>query len=774
MLAFLPRQCSVMVAAMCLLAGLVAPLWARGDVVSNPDANTLWIEDFDPFESSADSRSGWFAFEPEEIRVEQVTGRVRLREVSEYAGGSIQRILPLAPPDYRYLQIRVTSVDNLSHYFKAWLRLPGRGYPQLGRLPVGVCTVDLGAFPFFAELREMPLDLAIIGPTGRTPSGAVEVDWVRLVKSPVGGLTVGLIDKGEANRVAEIGDSIVFTYTSDQALDQPLEVTCRLASDRSLVRFDSRDCVVLADEGQNGDATAGDGIHTARATITSDATEVTGRMGTVVATTKAAGEPRNASALFALQILPRAWRAAEAASGIGLGEEILRGDFAVSDAHNWRAYDDGWTVYRPKQAGPGAGARETAGLRSFTYDRPRPQGRWISLPLRAREDASLSAGLRPLGGAGSIMLALRFTDPENHYRLRIDRASSIAIDRVCAGWQESLASTRLKDRIATGLARPASVATFTVAGSTLVASIDGRPVLHAHDNTFRHGRAALGLNRLNGQFENVMLRSATLTRPPAEFPWSGVRIRLELRAHDRAFGRDAGTIAVPVVIENQTRRSLGRMAVDGVLISRSIHKCPFAAIAVPELTPESSARFRIRLDAQRYRAGDYWLVVRLRAGGEAVATDAVRLVIGKPIPPERMDVFWWGGANIAEEIRAVAGAGVTVMHEFGRRSPELWTLGCRLGLTYYSYPPSVASAPARLKGAFENPKAGAHAVRVDELDPAFRDWAIKTAQSHARAWRSTRRLRYMLLNTEIETLVCPNLSEAAQARYRERVGFPRA
>ena len=31
-----------------------------------PDPNTHWIEDFDPFEAAADSRAGWFAFEPEE------------------------------------------------------------------------------------------------------------------------------------------------------------------------------------------------------------------------------------------------------------------------------------------------------------------------------------------------------------------------------------------------------------------------------------------------------------------------------------------------------------------------------------------------------------------------------------------------------------------------------------------------------------------------------------------------------------------------------------
>ena len=371
------------------------------------------------------------------------------------------------------------------------------------------------------------------------------------------------------------------------------------------------------------------------------------------------------------------------------------------------------------------------------------------------------------------MLALRFRDPRNHYRLRIDRASQIAIDRVCAGWQESLASAKLKERIVTGLARPASVVTFTAAGATLLASIDGRPVLHAYDNTFTAGRAALGLNRLNGQFENVTLRSVTLTEPRADSVRAGVRLRLVLRAHDRAFGRDAGSVAVPVTVENQSSRSMGPTTLHASLISRTIHHHPFAEVAIPELARETSTKTTFRLDARRFHSGSYWLVARLRAGEEVVATDARRLLIGKPVPAERMDVFWWGGANIAEQIEDVAEAGVTVMHEFGRRSPELWELGCRLGLTYYSYPPSVERAPAAIKETFENPKAGAHAIRVDELDPAFRDWAIKTARSHARSWRSNRRLRYILLNTEYETRSYPNLSEAAEARYRERLGFAR-
>lgn len=741
---------------------------ARCDLTPNPDPGTLWIEDFDPFETNADSRGGWYAFEPEEISAEQAGSTVRFREVSEYAGGSIQRILPLGDAAYRYLQIRITKVENPSHYFKAWLRLPGHGHPQLGRVPRGLGTIDLSAFPFFGEIREMALNLAVIGPTGRTPSGGVEVDWVRLVRKPFGGLTARLIEADNANGSAEIGDSLEFSYTADQPVTEAVRVTCHLAENETPVRLAELDHVDLADDGRNGDAAAGDGTFTGRVTITPEAAELSTGKGTVTATTEVAGEPRSVSLPFAFDILPAAWRAAAAARGVAVGDELFREDFAVSEAHDWRAYDSGWSVHRPRE-----GTQETSGLRNATYDRPRPNGRWIALPVAPQQNASLSAGLRPLGGSGPSMLALRFQDPDNHYRLRIVSTGEIRIERVRAGWQESLAVTKRPSNTIAAGDRGAPVATFTVAGPVLIASIDGQPVLHAYDNTFTEGSAALGLNRLIGQFENVVLRTAALTQPPAGFAWPKVRLALALRDHDKIFDRDAGTVRIPVRIANASTRKLAPMSVDASLISRSIHTHPFAEVSIPELAAQTSTTITIPLQAHRFRSGSYWLVVRLCSGDATVATDAARLVVCKPIPAERMDVFWWGGANIAEQIRDVAEAGVTVMHEFGRRSPELWELGCRLGLSYYSYPPALNAAPAAIRDAFENPKAGGHAVRVDELDPAFREWAIQTAQSHARAWRANRRLRYVLLNSEYETRTYPNLSAAAEARYEKRLGFAR-
>ena len=367
------------------------------------------------------------------------------------------------------------------------------------------------------------------------------------------------------------------------------------------------------------------------------------------------------------------------------------------------------------------------------------------------------------------MLALRFSDPENHYRLEIAGGSTVAIVRVRAGWQETLAKTKLTESLGGGGGKPAPLVTFTAAGSTLVASVGDRPVLHAYDNTLRDGRAALGLNRLNGQFETVTLRSATADRDAQV----GVSVDLALRERDRAFGRDAGSITVPVVIANASTRPGEPLELTATLVRRSLYEDPVGTVPVPEVAPDSSTRVTIPLAASRFRSGRYWLVVRARAGDEVVATDAVRIEIGKPVPPERMDVLWWGGANIAEEVAAVADAGVTVMHEFGQRSPELRALGCRLGLSYFSYPPALRTAPDSVTENFQNPHAGPSTVRGDELDPVFREWALETARSHARAWRSDPRLRYVLLNSEYETHAYPSLSDEAEARYEERLGFPR-
>ncbi len=752
-----------------VLAAMLGATFALADVTHNPDANTLWIEDFDPFESATDSRAGWFAFEPEEISAEQLDGLVRFREVSSYAGGSIQRILPLGAPDYRYLQIRVAQVESPEHYFKAWLRLPVEGNPQLGRMDAGINTVDLSRFPFSDTLDEIPLDLAVIGPSGRTPSGAVDVDFVRLVKAPLGGLTIELEEAGEANGVAEISDTLIFGYTADGPTDGPIAVTCRVAADGSVVRLTDRDEVLLTDDGQGGDAAAGDGVFTGRATITPDATELAARPGTVMASAEVGGEARNACALFGISILPAPWRAAQVAEQIAVGEELLREDFSTSDALTWRAWSDGWSVTRPAD-----GDTEPGRLGNQTYDAPRTEGHWIAPPTGLVADAALSAGLRPQGGAGPIMLALRFSDPANHYRLRIESGTQVTIDRVCGGWQEVLARTTLPESIRRPADQPAPIATFIAVGSTLIANLDGRSVLHAYDNTFTTGRAALGLNRLNGQFEHVALNAASASGPPADFAWEGVQVRIGLRERDRAFDRGAGSVRVPVTVENATAGAVGPLDLAATLIRRSLYTDPVAEVRVPEIAAGESADVRVPFAAQSFRAGDYVLVVRLRAQGETVATDAIPIVIGAPIPQERMDVLWWGSANIPAQVRDVAAAGITVIHEGAQRTPDLLTLGYRLGLTYYSYPPSIrGKAPPTLSESFENSHASARALRLDELDPDVREWALTKARAHARSWRRNSRLRYVLLNSEYEGHSYPNLSAAAEARYRESLGFRR-
>lgn len=744
-----------------VLAALICVAPVIADVTPNPDANTLWIEDFAPFESAADSRAGWFAFEPAEISAEQADDTVRFREISRYAGGSIQRILPLGNHEYGYLQIRITRVENPDHWFKAWLWLPAEGNPQLGRMDEGINTVNLGRIPCFDKIDEIPLDLAVIGPGGSTPSGAVDVDWVRLVKQPLGGLTVELEQGGEVNGLAEIGDTLVFTYVPERPVEGQIAVTCRLTGNDSAIRLSEDEQILLTPDGQ--------GTFSARVTIAPEATELASKAGSVMATAQVGGEARNAPMPFGFSILPAPWRAEHAAGSLVIGEEVFSEDFSTSDAHNWRTWSEGWTVHRPEADGG-----EPAGLRNRTYKGPKQEDHWIALPTAPMEDASISAGIRPLGGSGPMMLALRFHDPDNHCRLRIEGSTELMIDRVRAGWQEVLARTTLPESIRKSDDEPATVATFTVAGSTLIASIDGRPVLHAYDNSLTTGGAALGLNRINGQFDHVALRSAEVEETSEDFPWSGLRMQIGLRERDRAFGRDAGGISVPATIENATAHAMGPFTVSATLIRQSLYTDPVAEVQVPEIAAGGSSDVRVTLDPIRYRSGDYTLVFRLRAGRETVATDATQIVIGRAVPDERMDVMWWGSANIPRQLRQVAKAGVNVLHEASQRTPELRAIGTRLGLTYYSYIPSLRSkSPARLKDGFHNPHASSNATRLDETDPEVREWALTTARDHARRWRDDPRMEYVLLNSEYENHSYPNLSDEAEARYEKMLGFPR-
>ena len=74
------------------------------------------------------------------------------------------------------------------------------------------------------------------------------------------------------------------------------------------------------------------------------------------------------------------------------------------------------------------------------------------------------------------------------------------------------------------------------------------------------------------------------------------------------------------------------------------------------------------------------------------------------------------------------------MHEFAQR--RSCSLGTRLGMTYYTYPPDCLR-PAGVETATRPGRS--LQLRPDELDPAVREWALKIANSHARAWGLTPR-----------------------------------
>ena len=108
----------------------------------------------------------------------------------------------------------------------------------MGRAPVGVTTFDLSGQPFFGQQATLPLDLALMGPATNAPGGYVEVDWLRLVRRPLDGLTVELLDEGEANRVAEVGDRVLFAYHARQPVEGgTVTVRCTLTKDGSPFRF---------------------------------------------------------------------------------------------------------------------------------------------------------------------------------------------------------------------------------------------------------------------------------------------------------------------------------------------------------------------------------------------------------------------------------------------------------------------------------------------------------------------------------------------------------
>ncbi len=245
---------------------------ANASLIVNPNSNTLWVEEFNTLELNDDRTSGWGNSDPDQVSVEPVVGKARLREIAQQSWGSLERYIPSdcrPTSNYRYLQIRVAAIENIKNGLL--LGNASTGGLGMGKMFVGVTTVDLSAQPFYGSQGNWALSLTMIGQQGTEPGGWLDVDWIKCVKLPVSGLTMELLEKDEPNRTAEVGETIILRYfAGEKSLEKPIDVRFFFASKMLPYSFDGEESVLLRDDGRNGDEKAGDRIYSKAISIKSD------------------------------------------------------------------------------------------------------------------------------------------------------------------------------------------------------------------------------------------------------------------------------------------------------------------------------------------------------------------------------------------------------------------------------------------------------------------------------------------------------------------------
>jgi|GEM_PF-475092 len=255
-----------------IVLGVCLGCKANASLVMNPNPNTLWVEEFNTIELNDDRMTGWGNFDPDQVSVEQIDGKARLREVAPESWGVLQRYVPAdcrPGSNYRYLQIRVAAIEDIKNGLS--LSNANTGGLGMGKMFTGVTTIDLAPQSFYGKQQNWALSLFVSGQLGTSPGGWLDVDWIKCVKVPVGGLTMELLEKGEPNQTAEVGETILLRYyAGEKSLEKPVEVHLLLASNMLPYSFDGEDSVFLKDDGKNGDEKAGDHIYSKAITIGSD------------------------------------------------------------------------------------------------------------------------------------------------------------------------------------------------------------------------------------------------------------------------------------------------------------------------------------------------------------------------------------------------------------------------------------------------------------------------------------------------------------------------
>ena len=188
------------------------------------------------------------------ISAEVIGNRLRLREVGAKQTGTAK--IRVNVRKAKYLQITAGASEDPDHYVTV-SNVSERTTPR-GPIFQGVNTFILPKKPF-------TLALTLRGPKGTQPGGWYDINSIKTVNEPIGGLVISA-----GKNTLQTGDTFKVEYFAGEKLaDKTIEVKAFLANNMANVSFGSP--IVLNDEGKNGDSKANDNIYSAAVKISDKA-----------------------------------------------------------------------------------------------------------------------------------------------------------------------------------------------------------------------------------------------------------------------------------------------------------------------------------------------------------------------------------------------------------------------------------------------------------------------------------------------------------------------
>jgi hypothetical protein len=230
-------------------------------------ANILWEDSFKTLQTdNKKARTGW--------RFNNITGRIvndalRISETGAKHYGSFYRYVPFnlkKGTAFKYLQFKVGKIEKMSDKLSASnASSGGKGF---GQLYSGWNTFDLTAQPALQGKRgTFACSVIQLGTRGSGKSSYADIDLIRIVKTPLNGLTVDL----QSSAQAQVGSKLLFRYYARGKLAKAPQVKCYITPGMVEYKLAGGKAIVLNDSGKNGDAVAGDKIYSVLVVIDKNA-----------------------------------------------------------------------------------------------------------------------------------------------------------------------------------------------------------------------------------------------------------------------------------------------------------------------------------------------------------------------------------------------------------------------------------------------------------------------------------------------------------------------